>query len=133
MVICVEDFSHDQLVSVFNAIILSVLDYASPVFLNCGSVLNSKLLHICKRAFRIIHGFETRRCDRCDMFDFEKRRKFLAFNLFKNALLSPDHVLHNLLPRFSHCSDRLILPHVRTTRRIESFIFTCSSMYNDNL
>ena len=124
---------HDQLVSVFIAIILSVMDYASPVFLNCGSCLNSKLLSMCKRAFRIIHGFDVRRCDRCNIFDIEKRRKFLALKLFRNALFSVDHILHNLLPHFSCRSNRLILPHVRTTRRVESFIFTCASLYNDSL
>ena len=124
---------HDQLVSVFNAIFLSVLDYASPVFLNCGSSLNSKLLRICKRAFRIIHGFETRQCELCDIFNIDNRRKMLALKLFKNALLSVDHVLHDLLPQFSCRSNRLILPHVRTKRRVESFIFSCAYLYNEDL
>jgi hypothetical protein len=124
---------HDQLVSVFNAIILSVMDYGSHVFLNCGSGLNSKLLSVCKRAFRIIHGFHVTRCDRCNFFELDKRRKFLALKLFRNALNSADHVLHNLLPHFSCRSNRIILPHVRTKRRLGSFISTCSLMYNENL
>ena len=54
--------THDQLVSVFYAIIQSLLDYASPVFLNPGVNFDSQILSLCKRAFRIIHGQDCHFC-----------------------------------------------------------------------
>ena len=124
--------SHDKLVLVFNAIILSVIDYACPVFLNCGICLSSKLVAICKRAFRIIHGYDVRSCPNCNMLDIEDRRKQLSLKLFKTALFSCDHVLHDILPPFSCRSNRLVLPFVRTTRRLNSFVCSCALMYNHN-
>jgi hypothetical protein len=126
-------FSHDKLILVFNAIILSVIDYASPVFLNCGVGLNSKLLAICKRAFRVIHGYDVSECKECHMSDILNRRKTLAMKLFKTALFDKDHILHDLLPQVSRRSHRLTLPHVRTTRRMESFILHCAILYNETL
>ena len=106
---------------------MSVLDYASPVFFNCGKCLNKKLYSFCKRTFRIIHGRNVVNCDKCS-FDIIERRKLLALSLFKTALFSRNHVLRELLPCISARSDRLVLPHVRTTRRVESFIFSYSLM-----
>ena len=125
--------SHDELIIVFNSIAQSVIDYASPVFMNCSKNLNDKLLTICKRAFRIIHGYDVRQCDACDLFDIVNRRNFLALKLFKIALFSEEHVLHDILPSFSCRSERLVLPYVRTTRRVESFVFHCSYLYNESL
>ena len=117
--------SHDDLVVVFNAIFLSVIDYASPVFLNCSSYLNNKLVILCKRAFRVIHGYDVKECISCAFLEVEGRRRLLSLKLFKSALISKDHVLHSFLPTPSPrtCSRRLILPHVNTTRRSSSFAF----------
>ena len=125
--------THDQPVIVYNSIVRSLLDYASPVFLNPGSVQNARLLRVCKRAFRIIHGFDSRDCDKCSFFDLHKRRQDLALRLFKSALSNSDHILHSLLPRTSHRSKRLILPQVTTSRRLNGFVFSCASLYNDQL
>lgn len=109
---------------------MSLLDYASPVFFNCGKSLDRKLHSFCKRAFRIIHGRDVAHCDKCN-FDIFERRKLLAMNLFRTALFFPDHVLHDLLPPVSARSNRLVLPHARTTRRVQSFIFSCALKYNE--
>jgi len=122
--------SHDNLVLVFNAIILSVIDYACPVFLNCSTRLNLKLLRVCKRAFRIIHGYDVSTCPHCNMLDIENRRNELSMRIFKTALFSDHHILHDILPSFSCRSNRLVLPFARTTRRINSFVLRCSIMYN---
>ena len=122
--------THDQLVNVFNCIMRSVIDYASQVFLNPGSSLDLRLLRLCKRAFYIIHGRHTRSCNNCDLLNVHERRKQLAMKLFNNALSDPDHVLHRLIPQTSDRSDRVILPHVRHTRRVSSFVFYCAARYN---
>ncbi len=125
--------SHNNLVLVFNAIILSVIDYACPVFLNCGTRLNDKLVKICKRAFRIIHGYDVKNCPNCNMLDIEDRRKKLSLKLFRTALFSDDHMLHDIMPPLSYRSNRLVLPCVRTARRINSFVCSCALMHNSTL
>ena len=125
--------NHDELVVVFYALIQSVLDYASSLFLNTQVYLNSKFVSLCKRAFRIIHGHAVYTCNTCNILDVQSRRQLLAMKLFNDALSSSAHVLHNLLPRVSNRSNRLILPHARTKRKIDGFVFTCSKLYNENL
>ena len=125
--------SHDQLVLTFKALIQPLFEYASPVFLNASNNLNLKLMSLCKRAFRIVHGYNVKSCENCNFFDFYERRTSLAMNLFVKALFSPNHVLHELLPRFSRRSNRLILPFTRTKRQAESFVIACSILFNDGL
>ena len=118
---------------VFYSLIQSILDYASPLFLNANAYLDSKFSFLCKRAFRIIHGFDIKSCTSCDLLNVQRRRRFLAMKLFREALFSPSHVLHLLLPKFSHRSNRLILPFARTKRKTDSFVFSCSKLYNESL
>lgn len=125
--------NHDELVIVFYALIQSIFDYASPVFLNAHAYLDLRIVSLCKRAFRIIHGYDVKACNQCNILDVHKRRQCLAMKLFECALHSSTHVLHNLLPAFSHRSNRLILPHARTKRKTEGFVFSCSKLYNDRL
>ena len=124
--------SHDQLVEVFYAIVVSIMDYASPVFLNPGVGLNHRLVRICKRAFFIIHG-NNKDCDRCNFLDVSQRREKLSMKLFNCARLDNSHVLHRLLPVVSTRSKRLILPSIRTSRRANGFVFACSILYNQAL
>ena len=103
-------FGHDQLVIVYKSLIISLMDYASPVFLNPGSTLDSRLYALCKRAFRIVHGVGIRSCSNCDMFDFRFRRAHSSQNLFMTSLRNPAHILHPLLPHTLHRRNRLLLP-----------------------
>ena len=123
-------FSHDQLILVFNSIIRSMMDYSSSVFIYPGVGLNADFERLCKRAFRIIHGFKAAHCDRCAMFDLTERREKLALRLFYKAFNDPNHVLHELLPSQSHRSSRLILPEVKTTRRRNGFVISCALLHN---
>ena len=123
---------HDNLVTIFHALIQSLLDYASPVFLNAGSSLDSSFVVLCKRAFRIIHG-PDKYCKSCDFLQVYRRRLHLSMKLFDQALSSPSHVLHDLIPPFSTRSARIILPFVRTSRRAKGFFFHCSVVRNSTL
>ena len=100
---------------------------------NVPVYLDSKLLYLCKRAFRIIHGFEVKKCDKCDVMEMTKRRRTLAMKLFKEALFCPEHILNHLLPPFSHRSKRIILPRARTKRKTDGFVFSCSKIFNQEL
>ena len=125
--------NHDEMVIVFYALIQSVLDYASPLFLNNHAYLDVKFVSLCKRAFRIIHGFGVKACNDCDILNVYERRKFLSIKLFEKALYSRSHVLHYFLPNLSPRSNRLILPSARTKRKIDGFVFSCSRFHNENL
>jgi hypothetical protein len=125
--------SHDQLVLTFQALIQPLYEYASPVFLNASNNLNLKLLSLCKRAFRIVHGYNVKTCQLCNFFDISERRISLAMKLFVKALYTTNHVLHELLPPFSRRSNRLILPFARTKRQTDSFVIACSILFNEGL
>ena len=87
---------------VYKSLIISLMEYASPVFLNPGSTLDSHLYALCKRAFRIVHGVGIRSCSKCDMFDFPTRHVHLSQNLFMTSLRNPAHIIHPLVPHTSH-------------------------------
>ena len=124
-------FSHDQLVFTFNQTIRTAIEYASPVFLNPGSAFDTMLQRLCKRAFQIIHGKDSKECQSCDMFNFVERRWSLSMCIFSAAINDTTHRLYNLLPRSSNRSSRLILPPVTTERRVKSFVFNCAMKYNE--
>lgn len=125
--------SHDELVLVFNAVIRSLMEYASPVFLNPGIVLDHSFLSLCKRAFRIIHGTNVKICESCNMLNLVDRRKALSLKLFKQVIDSHDHVLRKFVPRKSAHSNRLILPTAKSKRRTDGFFFAASKLYNGSL
>ena len=118
--------SHDELVEVYNAIIRSCIDYASQVFVKPGIGLNKCLTRFCKRAFKIIHGFEASSCTNCSMLNLQERRETLALRLYCKILSNPNHVLFDLLPEISARSGRIILPLVNSARATDGFIFCCS-------
>lgn len=122
---------HDELVAIFHAVIRSVIDYASPVYLNPGITQDLRLIRLCKRAYKVIHG--SNRCDICDMTEVVKRRNVLAMRLFEKIVNDKHHVLFTLLPKVSDRSGRIILPHVNTTRRCKNFFFSCSMFFNDKV
>jgi len=123
---------HNDLVLVYNCIIRSVMDYASPVYINPGVSCGKRLRRLCKRAYRIIHGQDDS-CNLCDMLNMTVRRELLSMRLFQKAKDDTHHILHRLLPHTSNRSDRLILPTVRTTRRMQGFVFACAMCHNEKL
>ena len=69
----------------------------------------------------------------CDILDVSDRRYVLAMRLFNEARNDREPILHNLVPETSDRSNRIILPYIRTTRRINSFFFAFSVIHNDQL
>ena len=126
--------SHDQLVSVFYAIIRSLYEYACPVFLNPGVAFDTKIMSLCKRAFHIIHGRDCSHCDNCDLMNVQSRRQLLSLRLFTAAVENREHSLHSIVPqRFNRPSgNRLRLPHVRCHRRLKAFVISCALLYNSS-
>lgn len=83
---------------------LSVIDYASPVFLNCISHMNHKLIVTCKRVFRIIHEYDVWEYLSCSVqaicWMLRDLGRCYLWN-FLNLCLFTQHVLQSFLPSLS--------------------------------
>ena len=112
-----------DLIKVYNAIVRSRLEYASPLFVGLSSENSRKLDRVQKRFHRLLCGHECR--DEC-LVPLERRRIDAAVKLFRQ---SDDvcHVLHHLVVRKSS-TGRYLLPVIATTRRLKSF-FPCVAIH----
>lgn len=121
-------FSRNELILVFNSIIQSVSDYGTLFFMNYKNQLNEKLVKICERAFRIIHGYDVRHCEDRKILDPVKRRNNLVLKLFKTALFSRGHIL----PSFFRQSDCLVLllMHVQRMFVTHKYIIVIFCIYS---
>ena len=108
--------SRKDLTRVYNAIVRSRLEYASPLFVGLSSENCRKLERIQRRFHRLLCGQECR--DEC-LEPLDGRRLDAAMKLFKQTA-DVSHVLHHLVPRRS-VTGRFLLPAISTTRRLKSF------------
>ena len=113
-----------NLINVYNALVLSLLEYCSPVFAglnikNCNS-LNS----IQRRFHNIICHFN---CN-CDLFpNLNDRRNNAATKLYIQAFNDCTHLLHNIIPVRKTF---FIQPYSRTERYKASFILYTTEYVN---
>ncbi len=110
------------LVQTYSALILSLLDYASPVFVSLPVHLQETLNRLAKRCHRIVHDFDCR----CIFFEnINDRRIRLACKFFRSAECNPAHPIHRLIPpRLQRCN-QFFIEFTRTSRRKRQFqIFT---------
>ena len=118
----------DQLVLVFNACIMSVLMYGSPLFCHLSTRNLVKLERVVKRSHKIICGVGCH-CSRLPVI--EDLRKKIALKFLNKCHLT-NHPLNHLLPQQFFYSQRYRLPHCNTTRLLNSFFpFTCA-LYNSS-
>ena len=111
--------SKSDLIIVYQAVIVSVLLYAAPLFVGLSVTLSEGLEIIRKRAHRIVCGCF---CE-CGMFPrIEDLRQAQSLKLLCHAELDTSHPLHRLVPDRLPRSDALLMPFVRTSRRLASFI-----------
>lgn len=114
--------SKSDLITVYNAIIRSILEYASPAFGRLPTSLANKLERVQARCHRIICSPSPRTSCRCGSFpDLRSRRQSAMLKLLNQTYL-PNHILNTISPRRSKRTNRLILPHTTTTRFLSSFI-----------
>ena len=114
--------STENLVLVYNAIIRSVLEYASPSLGDLPSLLSKKLEKVQRRCHRFICGLNPGSECECGMFEpLNSRRNTAVLKLFKKAT-DNDHVLHSILPNRSTRSCRFTQPPCSTTRFRSSFV-----------
>jgi hypothetical protein len=109
------------LVTSYNSLVLSILEYCGPLFLGIDASNARQLEKIRKRAHLIVCG------PACECSSFEKldvRRIKQSLKLLCSMSKS-DHILHHLYPRRLTASRSFALPHCSTKRRLTSFIPQC--------
>ena len=114
--------STDNLILVYNAIVRSILEYASPSFGILPSNLNEKLERVQKRCHCLICGFGWNEKCECGRFEsLSHRRKRATIKLFKQAAQN-NHILYSIIPKRSVRSNRHLQPPSSTTRFRSSFV-----------
>ena len=106
------------LVQIYNAIILSSLEYCAPVMVGINMKNSEKLERIRRRCHRLICGCESE----CGMLQpLSTRRLQQATRLFIQ-LTNPENLLNNIMPRRLPRSQHYMIHPIRTSTRIQSFI-----------
>ena len=85
--------SKEDLIKIYNAIILGTLEYASPLFVGMKLKLKQKIERVRKRCHRIICRHECK----CDLLPEIQQRRKHSLKIFKEMTES-SHILHHLLP-----------------------------------
>jgi len=119
--------SRKTLITVYNAIVRSCLEYASPLFVGLSATNAAKLSRIQRRFHRLLCGRECR--NQC-LEPLEDRRRIAAVKLFLQSR-NAEHVLYDLMPMSSK-SGRYLLKATTRTRRLTSF-FPFMSIYLNSL
>lgn len=107
-----------DMIRIYNALILSIIEYCSPLMV--GMLANDELIlnRIQRRAHRLICGSD---CE-CERFcDLKQRRNSAAIKLLLTISNNPDHPLHPMCPKKSLRSNKFTQPVCRTSRRLNSF------------
>lgn len=121
--------SFDVLKSVYYGLILSVMEYCSPLFVDLSARNRNLLQKLQRRAQRIIcsdqHQFEV-------FPDLLYRRQTAAIHLLQNIRQNQSHPLHVMCPQISERSGRFLQPPSRTVRRHKSFFPATVSLINSH-
>lgn len=120
--------SHDSLRTIYYGIMRSVMEYAAPLLTGLTTKDSRKLQTLQNRFHRILCG---RDCQEQCMPPLAERRMCLTMNLFRKSLAQDGHILRPLLyPISAH--GNMILPAIRTTRRLKSFAVQTALLFNNN-
>ena len=122
--------TRDELILVYNATVLSVLEYNAPLIAGLNVKNCEKMEKVQRRCHRIICGPECR-CDR--FMPLRLRREYQALKSFYkmrqssnilSGLVVPSSLSHSQRTRF------FIVPFIRTLFRHSSFIPFCTVLHN---
>ena len=103
--------------TIYFGIMRSVMEYAAPLFLSLSEKDSQRMQTLQNRFHRLLCGKHCR--NQC-LPSLAERRNKLSTDLYKKALSQDHYVLKNILCCPS-LRGRLVLPTVRTTRRLNSF------------
>ena len=119
-----------HLIRVYEALVRSILEYCSPLFIGLNGKNSDLLEKVQRRAHKIICNFN---CN-CNFQSISDRRLHCATNLFLNASKDDSHILYNILPNQSKIRlGRFTQPPSASARRINSFVPFATILVNSKL
>ena len=107
----------DELKAIYTAIIRSIIDYGSPVFVTISKDLKASLNRIQKRAHYIIYGTNHS----LNLEDLECRKERISLKLFNTINNSNEHILKSFMPFTSMRTGNFIMPICNTNRKSHTF------------
>jgi hypothetical protein len=128
----------NALIVIYKQLVLSILEYANPIFLNLPDNVQCKINSVQKRCHNVIDGPN---CKCNDFPNLTERRLSQSMLLFTKAKCY-QHKINNMLFNVTRtctcinkikCNCKIILPHCNTSRRMKAFSFTCSAEYNSTV
>jgi hypothetical protein len=120
--------SEKELTTVYHSLISSLFLYASPLFMSMSSSASNKIEMFQNRAHRVICG---KNCVCTNFPPLQSVRSKRATSFFGKCQSFSCHPLHHLVPSRMPRSSHFCLPHIRSTRRLHSFIPSmCITMNN---
>lgn len=121
----------DELVSIYGGTVRSILEYAAPIFGKLPENLSLNLDKVQKRCHRLICKVSSSSDCPCDRFpSLSTRRNFMAIRLYLSASRHQNHMLHDIIPKKSSRSKRIIQPPSSTTRLRHSFVHFTTLLLN---
>ena len=120
-----KSLSSAQLILVYNALMRSILEYCSPLFLGMTVKDKVRLERVQDRFHKLMCG---RHCKEACLESLTDRRNKMSLQFLQN-MKRETHILHDELPPQSS-SGRFLLPCRRTARRSRSFIPLVCELYN---
>ena len=118
-----------ELKKVYDALIRSILEYASPAYIGLLNNDAARIEAVQKRFHRFICRQHDCTCD--DFQSLSSRRSAAAIKLFKRAT-EPDHILNAVISvPLPH--GRFLQPHSRTTRFRNSFVPLTTILINNTV
>lgn len=121
--------SKAELIKVYNSYTRSILEYSNPLLCGLNPNLQQKLDKFQRRAHRIICEID---CPNQCLADLRIRRNRQSINLLLKAKSSLN-TINSILPTSSQFSNRFILPHCNSNRRLQSFVIKSCIRYNQSL
>ena len=120
--------SRSDLACVYKGLILSVIEYCSPLLVGMSSRDRMTMAKLQRRAHNIICGHD---CS-CKLFeDLNERRNKAAVKFLLNISRNVNHPLYHLCPARSSRSGNFVQPFCKTSRRRNSF-FPASTILINN-
>lgn len=119
--------TRQNLAQVYNALILSILEYSSPVMVGMSTKNANALEKVRKRCHRLICGADCQ----CDAFTcLRDRRDHHALKLFTSITKDTQNLLYPIVPNRLPRSQRFAFEFCRTSRRLKSFVPYCIELAN---
>jgi len=115
-----------ELRNAYYGVMRSIMEYAAPLFVGLSKTDADRLEKLQRRFHRLLCGKE---CKEACLTTITERRRNLACKLYRSAA-SKDHILHPIVCRMAK-SGRYILPHLHTSRRLNTFAIKTAILLNE--